>query len=357
MIYKILRPLLFKIDAEKAHNLAIKYLKFLPKFATLLTIEKKYDNLKNTVFGLDFTNPIGMSAGFDKNCEIAQTIEKFGFGFVEVGTTTPLPQIGNDKPRIFRLIQEQAIINRLGFNNLGSEIFFENLKKIKANFPKILGVNIGKNKDTLDPFTDYIELLKKFYNYADYLTINISSPNTKNLRDLQNKDQLSELLTAIDNCKIQLQKDFKKNTPILLKIAPDLDDEQLQQIAKVVLNSQISGVIISNTTIDRNQNLSSDNAKEQGGLSGKPLFDKSTDLLKKFYKLTDGKVPLIGVGGISNAQDVYQKIRCGASLVQIYSAVIFQGFGLIEDIKKELSLMLQKDSFQNIHQAIGIDNK
>lgn len=357
MIYQLLRPLIFKLDAESAHNLAINFLKYLPRFATLLTLDKDYDNLKSRVFNLDFKSPIGMSAGFDKNCEVVQVLEKFGFGFIEVGTTTPKPQIGNDRPRIFRLLEDQAIINRLGFNNLGSEVFFKNLQIIKPNTKKIIGVNIGKNKDTQDANADYLELMSKFYEIADYLTINISSPNTKNLRDLQNEQNLVNLLQALDSLKVELREKTQKNTPVLLKIAPDLDFDQQQQIAEIVLNSQISGVIISNTTIARSQNLKSSFAQEQGGLSGKPLFEKSNEVLCNFYKLTQGKIPLIGVGGVANANDVYQKMRSGASLVQIYSAFIYQGFGLVEKIKKDLSLLIAKEGFKNIEEIVGIDSK
>ena len=356
MIYKIFRPLIFQLDPESAHNLAINFLKYFPRFSTILTYEKNYNNLQNKIFDLDFASPIGLSAGFDKNCEIALNIQKFGFGFIEVGTVTPKAQTGNEKPRIFRLTKDQALINRLGFNNLGSEIFLQNLLKTKPHFNKILGVNIGKNKETDNAIIDYIELMSKFYQYADYLTINISSPNTKNLRDLQNEKQLKEFLSAIDNQKKQLQILTNKNTPILLKIAPDLDIKQQQSIAEIVADSQISGIIVSNTTINRNFNLQSQYANEIGGISGKPLFDQSNEVLKNFYKFTNGKIPLIGVGGIFNAQDAYQKIRCGASLVQIYSAFIFQGFSLVEKIKKDLSKLLINDGFNNIKQAIGIDN-
>jgi len=356
MIYKIFRPLIFQLDPESAHNLAINFLKYFPRFATILTCEKNYSNLQNKIFDLDFSNPIGLSAGFDKNCETALTLQKFGFGFIEVGTVTPRAQSGNEKPRIFRLTKDQALINRLGFNNLGSEIFLQNLLKTKPHFNKILGVNIGKNKDTQDSAIDYLELMNKFYQHVDYLTINISSPNTKNLRELQNEKQLKEFLLAIDNQKKQLQITTNKNTPILLKIAPDLDIKQQQVIAEIVINSHISGIIVSNTTIKRDFNLQTQYANEIGGLSGKPLFDPSNEVLKNFYKFSNGKIPLIGVGGIFNADDAYRKIRCGASLIQIYSAFIFEGFGLVEKIKKDLSKLLIKDGFKNIQQAIGIDN-
>jgi len=356
-IYQFFRPLIFKIEPEKAHNLALNYLKFLPKFSSLLSLPKDYENLNNSLWNLNFPNPVGMSAGFDKNAEIIMPLFNFGFGFVEAGTTTPIAQTGNEQPRIFRLIEDQALINRLGFNNLGADYFYNNLSKINKNSSQIIGVNIGKNKDTIDASADYILLLEKFYDHADYITINISSPNTKNLRDLQDESLLNDFLQKISQCKNNLQKISHKNTPILLKIAPDLELEQQKNIAKIVMDNAIDGIIISNTTIERNFNLKNSKSVESGGLSGKPLFEKSNEVLRNFYRLTDGKIPLIGVGGISSAQDAYTKIKNGASLVQIYSAFIYQGFALVEDIKKQLSANLKKDGFKNISEAIGCNVK
>ena len=356
-IYQFFRPLIFKIEPEKAHNLALNYLKFLPKFSSLLSMPKDYENLNNSLWNLNFLNPIGMSAGFDKNAEIIMPLFNFGFGFVEAGTTTPIAQTGNEQPRIFRLIEDQALINRLGFNNLGADYFYNNLSKINKNSSQIIGVNIGKNKDTIDASADYILLLEKFYDHADYITINISSPNTKNLRDLQDESLLNDFLQKISQCKNNLQKISHKNTPILLKIAPDLELEQQKNIAKIVMDNAIDGIIISNTTIARNFDLKNPKSAESGGLSGKPLFEKSNEVLRNFYRLTDGKIPLIGVGGISSAQDAYTKIKNGASLVQIYSAFIYQGFALVEDIKKQLSANLKKDGFKNISEAIGCNVK
>ena len=356
-IYQFFRPLIFKIEPEKAHNLALNYLKFLPKFSSLLSVPKNYENLNNSLWNLNFLNPIGMSAGFDKNAEIIMPLFNFGFGFVEAGTTTPIAQTGNDQPRIFRLLEDQALINRLGFNNLGADYFYDNISKIHKNSSQIIGVNIGKNKDTIDASADYILLLEKFYNHADYITINISSPNTKNLRDLQDESLLNDFLQKISQCKNNLQKISHKNTPILLKIAPDLELEQQKNIAKIVMDNAIDGIIISNTTIERNFNLKNPKSAETGGLSGKPLFEKSNEVLRNFYHLTDGKIPLIGVGGISSAQDAYTKIKNGASLIQIYSAFIYQGFALVEEIKKQLSENLKKDGFKNISEAIGCNVK
>jgi dihydroorotate dehydrogenase len=359
-MYQLFKPLIFCLEPETAHNLAIKFLKFCPRLATILAYPIDYSNLNNKVFDLDFSSPIGLSAGFDKNCEVAKTLIKFGFGFIEVGTTTPLAQIGNEQPRIFRLNQDQAIINRLGFNNLGADVFFENLQSLNQslgnNSKKIIGVNIGKNKDTINAIDDYKLLIEKFYNHANYITINISSPNTKNLRDLQNEQTLYDFLQAIDNTKQKLKAISKINTPILLKIAPDLDFDQQQSIAKIALQSKISGLIISNTSVARDFNLKSKNADQVGGLSGKPIFEISNQVLKNIYHFTEGKLPIIGVGGISSAQDVYRKIKLGASLVQIYTALIYQGFGMIEKLNQQLSELLIKDGYKNIKQAIGVDN-
>ena len=354
-LYKIFRPLIFKLEPEKAHDLAMNFLQFTPNLATSFALNRSYDNLKTKLWDLDFSSPIGMAAGFDKNARAFATLSKFGFGFVEVGTVTPKSQIGNAKPRIFRLQEDQAIINRLGFNNLGADDFAKNLENNLPRFSGILGINLGKNKDTENALDDYLPLLERFYKTANYITINISSPNTKNLRDLQNEDQLDLFLSEIVKKKDQLQKLHKKSTPILLKIAPDLDEKQQEEIAATIVKNQIDGVIISNTTIARPE-LNSGFASETGGLSGKPLLNKSNEVLSNFYKLTKGKIPLIGVGGISSAADAFEKIKSGASLVQIYSAFIYQGFGMVDEIKRDLSKMLAKEGFENISQAIGVNH-
>lgn len=347
--YKIFRSLIFKLDPETAHNLAINFLRFCPRTATLFCTKSNYENLRTNLWDIDFSNPIGMAAGFDKNAEIAATLEQFGFGFVECGTVTPLAQKGNELPRIFRLQEDKAIINRLGFNNLGAEIFEDNLEKLSVP----LGINIGKNKDTNEALDDYLPLLEKFYQKASYVTVNISSPNTKNLRDLQNENQLDLFLSEIMKKKNELKDTQQKNAPILLKVAPDLTLEEQEKIAETVIKNEIDGMIISNTTIDRDLNLKSKNSTQIGGLSGTPLFKKSNEALKNFYKFTEGKIPLIGVGGVSSAEDAYEKIKCGASLVQIYSAFIYQGFGLVEKIKKDLSKKIAANGFENISQAVG----
>lgn len=359
MIYKFLRPIIFKMDSEKAHNLALKFLRYFPNLATCLTIRKNYGALEQEVCGLNFKNPIGLSAGFDKNGEVVRAMNGFGFGFVEVGTITPEPQPGNEKPRMFRLEKDRAIINRLGFNNKGADNMLKNLKRF--NFAKsgekgskiICGINIGKNKDTKDALKDYLPLIEKFYDKASYITVNISSPNTKNLRDLQNQENLNEFLERIIAKKIEAKKIYQKEVPIFLKLAPDLDEKQQEDIAKIVLENGIDGLIISNTTIDRSDDLKSANKGEAGGLSGKPLFEKSNQVLRNFYKLTNGKLPIIAVGGVFDAKDAYEKIKSGASLVQIYSALIYNGFGMVEKINKDLDGLVRQDGFDNISQVVG----
>jgi len=355
-LYQFFRPLIFKLDAEKAHNLAINFLKYFPNLATSCTINKQYENLSQKLWGLDFKSPIGMAAGFDKNAEVIKALQKFGFAFVEVGTVTPKPQAGNEKPRLFRLEEDEAIINRLGFNNKGCEVFSKNISAARSFLKnQIIGINIGKNKDSEDAAIDYLFLLEKFYEAASYITINISSPNTKNLRDLQKQDQLESFLSAISSKKFQLQNKHNKNIPLWLKVAPDLEIEEQKTITQLALRYKIDALIVSNTTISREFALKNKHTNEIGGLSGRPLFAKSNEVLKNFYKFSEGKIILIGVGGISSAQDAYEKIKCGASLVQIYSSLIYQGFGMVEKTTQQLSALVTKDGFENISQAIGVE--
>ena len=351
--YQILKPFLFTLDAETAHNLAIKILQYnlLPKPRV-----KEYPILKNNLWDIDFNNPVGMAAGFDKNAQIFTSLFDFGFGFVECGTVTPKPQAGNPKPRIFRLEEDEAIINRLGFNNKGLDHFKNNIKNYKIK-RQIVGINIGKNKDTVQAIDDYLLLLEQLYELSSYITVNISSPNTENLRDLQHANQLQQFLSQIMLKKQQLLKNTGENRPLLLKIAPDLTKKQQQQIAEIALQQQIDGLIISNTTIGNREKLISKYKNQNGGLSGKVLFKDSTLILKNIYNLTEGKIPLIGVGGIAGAKDAYKKIKAGASLIQIYSAFIYQSFGLVESIKEQLAALIAKDGFENISQAIGVNSK
>ena len=349
--FSFLKPFLFSLPPEIAHNLALMILKNNLFFKVE---NKQYPILHNSLFGLDFANPIGLAAGFDKNAEVFNNLFSFGFGFVECGTVTPRAQSGNVRPRLFRLEKDYAIINRLGFNNCGIEIFLKKFLARKAT-NKIVGINIGKNKDTKNAVEDYLLLLPRIYNYCSYITINISSPNTENLRNLQKSNQLENFLAALINKKNQLKKISGKSTPLLLKIAPDLSADEQEAIARIVVEKQIDGLIISNTTIAHRKNLCSEYKHEIGGLSGKPLFAPSNAVLKNIYRLTKGQIPLIGVGGIFSGSDAYEKIKSGAALLQIYSAFIYNGFGLVEKIKTELAQLMERDGIKNIKDVIGVN--
>ena len=334
---------------EIAHNITLKLLK-------LNLIHKKviFDPiLHQHIFGFDFRNPIGLAAGFDKNVEAVSSLLNLGFGFVEAGTITPLPQYGNDKPRIFRLSEDLAIINHLGFNNKGAIYAEKKLKKLKLNSLSkgIVGINIGKNKDSQNYLDDYNYCLRKLGPLAHYVTINISSPNTPGLRDIQNRGQIEKLVHNLNNQKNKLPT--LENTPIFFKISPDLDEEQIRDIALISLANNIDGLIISNSSIDRPNTLKSIYKNEIGGLSGKPIFLKSTLMLKKMYTLTNGQIPLIGVGGVSNALECYEKIKAGASLVQFYTSLTYGGPKIINQILMELIILLKTDGFKNIKDAIG----
>ncbi len=350
--YALLRPLLFRLSAENAHHAAIFALKH-----NLIPAQPSMPRsiLQQQLFGLSFTNPVGLAAGFDKNAEAVKGLQRQGFGFLELGTVTPLPQEGNAKPRIFRLEQDEAVINRLGFNNKGLEVYCANLshweRSKEVKIP--LGANIGKNKDTAEALDDYLLCLEAVAPMADYITINISSPNTAGLRDLQERHQLEKLLGGL----IEKRDSFAKRVPLLLKIAPDLSKDDTADIAAIALEKNIDGLIISNTTIQRPLTLRSNHRQEKGGLSGKPLLHPSTIMLADLYRLTEGKIPLVGVGGISSGLDAYQKIRAGASLVQLYSALVYQGFDLVTRINRDLAWLLAKDGFTSITDAIGIESR
>lgn len=350
MKYKYIKPLLFLLDPEFAHNLAIFRLKYLPLFAP---ISVQSPMLTQNLWGMNFNNPIGMAAGFDKNAEVIYPLLKQGFGFVEAGTVTPKPQPGNKKPRLFRLKEDKAVINRLGFNNKGVSEFESHIRK----FPElgIIGANIGKNKNQEDAVADYILLLKRLYGKSDYITVNISSPNTPGLRDLQEKEALSYLLSEIMDTRNKLAEQRKVSVPIMLKMAPDVTQDQEDDIAEAVIKYKVDGLIVSNTTIGNKDSLESKYRDQQGGLSGAPLFYNSTKVLRSMYNKTGKNIPIIGVGGISSAEDAYNKIKSGASLVQIYSAFVYQGFSLVNDIVNKMPKLLEKDGFTNISQAIGVD--
>lgn len=356
--YNILRNWLFYLPEEVAHNMAIFALKnnLLPK----RKIEIKNQNLLKTNFlGLDFAHPIGLAAGFDKNGEAINGLFNQGFSFVEVGTVTPKPQSGNDKPRLFRLSEDEAIINRLGFNNSGVVELVHKVSGLKKR-AGILGINIGKNKITSEESAtdDYKYCLQEVYGHADYITINISSPNTPGLRNLQNKENLDGLLSEIKKSADKMEKSHKKKVPILVKLSPDMNDSQLKEAVDIILQNNIDGIIVSNTTIGQREKLRNRaNADQTGGLSGKPLFSPSTEALRKVYKFSEGKIPLIGVGGVSSGADAYAKIRAGASLVQIYTCLIYQGFSAINKITSELSSLLERDGFTSISDAVGVDSR
>ena len=348
-LFPLLRPFIFHLDPEDAHNLTIKGLK-----AGLSPVFFRGEDdpaLKTTVFGLSFDNPVGLAAGFDKNAEVMDAMLAEGFGFVEAGTVTPLPQDGNARPRLFRLKEDRAVINRFGFNNAGLEPFAANLGK-RRHKPGIVGANVGANKEATDRIADYVTGIKRLNGLASYFTVNISSPNTPGLRALQSREALADLLD-----KVVAARNEGAATPILLKIAPDLTYKDKKDIAEVALKSGIDGLIVSNTTIERPESLSSKHSTEAGGLSGAPLMNPSTEALADIYKLTQGKIPLVGVGGIASGADAYAKIRAGASLVQLYSMLVYGGTGLVTKIKHELATCLKDDGFSSVAEAVGADHK
>ena len=347
----MLVTLLRLLPPEAAHQITIKLLK------SNLTLNRKknqeFNALRQTILGIDFPNPLGLAAGFDKNAEVIKPMFSYGFGFIEVGTITPKPQKGNQKPRIFRLLEDEGVINHLGFNNEGSKKILKNLKSFydSNNFGGVVGINIGKNKSTQNDFDDYLYCIEKLGSYGNYITINISSPNTPGLRDLQLRGRIETLVKKIQNKQSEIKN--LNNKPIFIKISPDLDDEQLRDIALMSLANNVKGLIISNSTIKRPSSLISSYKNEFGGLSGKPIFLNSTIVLKKMYSLTNGQIPLIGVGGISNGYECYEKIKSGASLVQLYTALVYHGPKMINGIIKELNGLILTDGFKNISEAIG----
>jgi dihydroorotate dehydrogenase len=303
--------------------------------------------LNTELLGKNFPNPVGLAAGFDKSAEVYNSLLRFGFGFVEVGTVTPLKQFGNSKPRIFRLEEDGALINRLGFNNDGIEII---KKRIKSEKKKgVLGINIGPNKNTKDQKNDFCLGLKNFFDIADYITINISSPNTEGLRDFHDQEKLKDLLLALNKIK----NENKINIPLLLKISPDIVDNHISEIADVAIKNDISGIILTNTTNSNRDKLMNNFKKEEGGLSGKPLQQISTDMIKKFYKQLNGKIPIIGVGGVNSGKSAYEKITAGASLLQLYTGLVYKGPLLVKNIKKELIQILKSEGLNNIKDAVG----
>ena len=345
-MFSNLRSLIFKFDPETAHNLAIKSLKF--NFVPNILDEDKNNPLfKTKLFNKNLDNPIGMAAGFDKNAEVYNSLFKLGFGFVEVGTITPLKQYGNPKPRVFRLVEDKALINRLGFNNLGAKNVVD---RIKSNSQiGLLGINVGPNKDTKNRLNDYVECLKTFHQVADYITINISSPNTEDLRSFHEQTKLNELLESIDKQK----KILSSKIPIAVKVSPDINDQQINKISEVLLDNNIEVIIVGNTSDSTRENLSNIQRHQKGGLSGKPIEEKSTKLINKFYKNLNGRIKIIGVGGVDSGESAYEKFLAGADYVQLYTGMVFRGPNIVNMIKKELKELLLKDGVKNYTEIIG----
>ena len=344
--YPLIQPLLRALPPEAAHRLTLAALA-----AGLAGRPPEPDPpiLAQRLWSRDFPNPIGIAAGFDKDARVPDALLRLGFGFAEIGTVTPRPQPGNPKPRVFRLEADAALINRLGFNSGGLDPVIARL----AARPRqgVVGVNLGKNRDSADPIADYAEGVRRTAALADYLVVNVSSPNTPGLRDLQARDTLETLLRTL----LSARAESGASPPLLVKIAPDLSPEERADIAAVALATGIDGIIVSNTTVARPPGLRSPRAGEAGGLSGRPLFAPSTALLADIYRLTSGKLPLIGVGGVTSAADAYAKIRAGASLVQLYTALVFAGPTLLHDIKRSLAELLRRDGFASVAEAVGAD--
>ncbi|MBF4456189.1 quinone-dependent dihydroorotate dehydrogenase [Acinetobacter sp. SK-43] len=328
MLYSLARPLLFTLAPERAHELTLS---MLDKAYKLGFMHQKVANKPVTCMGIEFPNPVGLAAGLDKNGAHIDALAALGFGFIEIGTITPRPQAGNPQPRLFRIPEAKAIINRMGFNNDGVDKLVENVKASK--FKGILGINIGKNADTPveDAVSDYIICLEKVYNYASYITVNISSPNTKNLRSLQSGDALTELLQTLKDRQLELAEQYNHYVPLVLKVAPDLTIEDINFISTQLLKFKIDGLIVTNTTLGREGVENLPNGNEAGGLSGAPVFEKSTECLRQFSKILDGRMPLIGVGGIVSGDQAVIKQQAGASLIQVYSGLIYTGPTLVKD--------------------------
>ncbi len=345
-MFSKLRTLLFKLDPEKAHNLAIQSLKF-NLVSNIFDVNKNDPIFKTKIFDKEIDNPIGMAAGFDKNAEVYNPLFRLGFGFVEVGTITPLKQYGNSKPRVFRLVEDEALINRLGFNNHGAEVVLDRIKS--NNKLGLLGINVGPNKDSDNKMNDYLIGLKTFHQVADYITINISSPNTENLRNFHEETKLKELLKSI----LKEKNDLKSKVPIVVKISPDINEDQINLISEILLENKINAIIISNTS-DSSRDLLSDIQKHQkGGLSGKPIEKKSNILINKFYKLLKGKIKIIGVGGVDSGQSAYDKFLSGADFVQLYTGMVFKGPNIVGIIKKDLKELLIRDGVKNFTEIVG----
>ena len=380
-LYHRLRPFLFAGDAEKVHERMLSSVEFsskIPGFLPLLRQQFLEENplLRTQLFAKTLKNPIGLAAGFDKDGRIHPALFSLGFGFVEIGTVTPRPQSGNPRPRLFRLQEDQAVIDRMGFNNQGAWKMAErlvaktlkikstdaNLFEFSGDYPAniasgMLGINIGKNKGTLldNATEDYVSALSTLHPFAEYFALNISSPNTENLRDLQEKDALRILLDAVCARRDELDRNHSRSTPLLVKLAPDLDENALENSVSVIQEFSIQGVIATNTTVERPE-LKSTHRAETGGLSGKPLQKRSTAMIRTLFGELGADIPIIGVGGIFNGADAYEKIKAGASAVQIYTALIYEGPGLVRKVKAELVNLLERDGYKSVTEAVGADH-
>jgi dihydroorotate dehydrogenase len=380
-IFRQLRPLIFSGDAETAHERMLTIVESISKIPGLIPLLRRqfmeeHSVLRTQLFGRSLQNPIGLAAGFDKDGRIHPALFALGFGFVEIGTVTPYPQAGNPRPRLFRLPEDEALINRLGFNNHGAsemaELLASTLKRfipkdtdifelnsnLTANIASgMLGINIGKNKDTLleKASDDYVSCLSMLHPYADYFTLNISSPNTEDLRNLQEKDALRVLLDSVCACRDKLDQNHSRKTPLLVKLSPDLDETALGSSIRVMKEFSIQGVIVANTTVKRPE-LKSKQRNENGGLSGKPLQKRSTEMIRNVFQKLGTEIPIIGVGGIFSGADAYDKIRAGASAVQIYTALIYEGPGQVRKVKRELAKLLNEDGFSSVSDAVGVDS-
>lgn len=334
-MYNLIRPWLFRQDPEKTHELTLGILRKWHRTPLSFFWKQNLPTKPVRVMGIDFPNPVGLAAGLDKNAECIDAFAQMGFGFIEVGTVTPLAQPGNDKPRLFRLVEDEAIINRMGFNNHGVDELLENVKA--SSYKGVLGINIGKNKNTPEEnaIDDYLICLKKVYPYADYVTINISSPNTPGLRNLQHGSSLDGLLSALKKSQLALAEQYSRYVPLVVKIAPDLDENEVEIMAQSLLKNKMDGVIATNTTLSRD-GLQDKQAGQAGGLSGKPLQDKSTRIIELLCKTLQRQIPVIGVGGIDSAESAKAKLTAGASLVQVYTGFIYQGPALIRSIVNHL---------------------
>jgi len=352
LLFRLARPALFFLDPERAHGVSIRALKF--GFAHTMRRQADDPILATKVWNLTFPNPVGLAAGFDKHAEVCDAALALGFGFVEAGTVTPRPQPGNSGQRLYRLTEDEAVINRFGFNSRGMAPFVANLARRRAR-PGIVGANAGKNRDTADAAADYIAGVEAIGGLADYLVINISSPNTPGLRALQARVEIEELLRRVQEFRRRETAGLRPR--LLVKVGPDLDEAEVRDIADVALATGVDGLIVGNTTLARPATLKSPDRNAPGGLSGKPLFAPSTSCLAAMYHFAQGRIPIIGCGGIASGADAYVKIRAGASLVQLYSALVFQGPGLVGRIKSELAALLRWDGFPSVADAVAADQR